>query len=296
MAFPDKALDSKNKQNKTLNNQKITPSEFKKILTNLYKNNYCLVNIFDIKISNKIPYFYIENFTQNKTPLLLSFDNVTYKSNYQNHGEIDKIIIDRNGKLATYTTKKSIQDRIQYDNEFLVILEEFISSHKDFSFNSARGIIFFSGENGILGYNTNHKNASSKYEIERTSEVIKVLKRKGWVFGSNNYKYTSDLNKNEIEFKKELILWQNEVLPIIGITPLYSFPYGELDTRKLEELHNNNFSILFYNNFNNENIINKHQVILSRKPINGLTLKENHNELKHLFDTEDIYDKCRPHF
>ena len=94
---------------------------------------------------------------------MLSFDNVTYKSNYQNIGEIDKIIIDRNNNIATYSTKKSIQDRIQYNNEFVVILENFIKQHPDFSHNNARGIIFLSGENGILGYNTNHKNASFKY-------------------------------------------------------------------------------------------------------------------------------------
>ena len=51
-----------------------------------------------------------------------------------------------------------------------MILENFIKDHPDFSHNSSKGIIFLSGENGILGYNTNHNNASSKYEAKRVSE------------------------------------------------------------------------------------------------------------------------------
>ena len=85
--------------------------------------------------------------------------------------------------------KKSIQDRIMHDNEFIPILEQFIFEHPDFSHNSARGIIFFTGENGILGYDTNSKSASAKLESKRVLEVISKLKSNGWEFGCNNYRY-----------------------------------------------------------------------------------------------------------
>ena len=166
MAFPEKALGDNNNLSASFDESKITTTEFKNILYELYKNNYVLIStnqIIDSKTLEQIPL----KLPKNKKPILLVFDNVSYKSNYQNLGEIDKIIIDRNNNLATYTTKKSIQDRVAYDNEFILILENFIKQFPDFSFNGAKGIIFLTGENGILGYNTNHKNASSKYESKR---------------------------------------------------------------------------------------------------------------------------------
>lgn len=291
MAFPDKALDPQNKFCSKFDLEKITLNEFKKILDFLYQKGYCIVDIFDIiNTSNLSLNFNIKNFPKNKIPLLLSFDNVTYKSSYQNHGEVDKIIIDRNYQLATYTTKKSIQDRIQYDNEFLVILEDYISSHPDFSFNGARGVICFSGENGILGYNTSSKNASSKYEVERVSEVILHLKKSGWRFGSNNYKYSSDTQKSQVEFKKEILLWEKEIASIVDRTPIYSFPNGVLDESKLNELHANNFNIIFYNSFFDTPRILDSQILLPRLNINGDTLRTNYNILDKYFDCKSVYD------
>ncbi len=291
MAFPEKALSQNNKLNNTFDREKITTFEFEKILQSLYENNYILVSIFDIlNVQNNEVKIDSKNLPKNKKPIILSFENVTYKSNYQNHGEIDKIIIDRNNKIATYTTKKSIQDRIQYDNEFLVILENFICYHPDFSFNNAKGILFFSGEDGLLGYNTNQKNASSRYEIERVTEIVETLRKNGWVFGCNNYKYSSDTQKSLLEFKKELSLWQKEILPIIKNTPLYSFPKGELDTSKMEELANNNFNICLYNDFTNKINNLDNQVLISKIPINGESLRNNQSELLRFFDCKFIYD------
>lgn len=291
MAFPEKALSQNNKLNNTFDREKITTFEFEKILQSLYKNNYILVNIFDIlETKNNEVKIDTNSLPKHKKPIVLSFENVTYKSNYQNHGEIDKIIIDRNNKIATYTTKKSIQDRIQYDNEFLVILENFISTYPDFSFGNAKGLIFFSGEHGLLGYNTNQKNASSRYEIERVTEIVEVLRNNGWVFGCNNYKYSSDIQKSLLEFKKELSLWQKEILPIIKTTPLYSFPKGELDTTKLEELSSNNFNIFFYDDYESKiNTTNNH-VLISKIPINGESLRNKQSELSKFFDCNSVYD------
>ncbi len=291
MAFPEKALNPKNKLSAKFDEEKITPKEFEKILQFLYLKNYCLINLLDvINLDNLSINPKPTNFPLDKIPLVLTFDNVSYKSNYQNHGEVDKIIIDRKGDFATYTTKKSIQDRIQYDNEFLVILEEFVDKHPDFSFNGAKGLICLSGENGILGYNTNTKSANSKYEIERATEVVTLLKRRGWSFGSNNYKYIIDSNKSEIEFKKELLLWQSEVASIVGETTIYSCPKGYLDKAKLIELSNSNYSIILYNNFTDKPTTSGNQILLPSKKINGQSLRQNSTELEQYFDCKSVYD------
>lgn len=291
MAFPEKALGDNNNLSASFDESKITISEFKNILYELYKNNYILISInqiIDSKTLEQIPL----KLPKNKKPILLVFDNVSYKSNYQNLGEIDKIIIDRNNNLATYTTKKSIQDRVAYDNEFILILENFIKQFPDFSFNGAKGIIFLTGENGILGYNTNHKNASSKYESKRVSEVIKKLKSLGWQFGCNNYSYKLDSSLSDMEFAKDLSLWNSEVSPLIGTTNLYAYPYGENDenSSKQELLITSGFKIFF--ECGDPNLIQKvsDTYHFYYYKINGKTLRENAQILDKLFTCEKVYD------
>lgn len=291
MAFPEKALGDNNNLSASFDESKITTTEFKNILYELYKNNYVLIStnqIIDSKTLEQIPL----KLPKNKKPILLVFDNVSYKSNYQNLGEIDKIIIDRNNNLATYTTKKSIQDRVAYDNEFILILETFIKQFPDFSFNGAKGIIFLTGENGILGYNTNHKNASSKYESKRVSEVIKKLKSLGWQFGCNNYSYKLDSSLSDMEFAKDLSLWNAEVSPLIGTTNLYAYPYGENDenSSKQELLTTSGFKIFFECGDPNpiQKVSDTYHFYYYK--INGKALRENTQILDKLFTCEKVYD------
>lgn len=291
MAFPEKALGDNNNLSASFDESKITTTEFKNILYELYKNNYVLIStnqIIDSKTLEQIPL----KLPKNKKPILLVFDNVSYKSNYQNLGEIDKIIIDRNNNLATYTTKKSIQDRVAYDNEFILILENFIKQFPDFSFNGAKGIIFLTGENGILGYNTNHKNASSKYESKRVSEVIKKLKSLGWQFGCNNYSYKLDSSLSDMEFAKDLSLWNAEVSPLIGTTNLYAYPYGENDenSSKQELLITSGFNIFFECGDPNpiQKVSDTYHFYYYK--INGKALRENTQILDKLFTCEKVYD------
>ena len=291
MAFPEKALGDNNNLSASFDESKITTTEFKNILYELYKNNYVLIStnqIIDSKTLKQIPL----KLPKNKKPILLVFDNVSYKSNYQNLGEIDKIIIDRNNNLATYTTKKSIQDRVAYDNEFILILENFIKQFPDFSFNGAKGIIFLTGENGILGYNTNHKNASSKYESKRVSEVIKKLKSLGWQFGCNNYSYKLDSSLSDMEFAKDLSLWNAEGSPLIGTTNLYAYPYGENDenSSKQELLITSGFKIFFECGDPNpiQKVSDTYHFYYYK--INGKALRENTQILDKLFTCEKVYD------
>ena len=291
MAFPEKALGDNNNLSASFDESKITTTEFKNILYELYKNNYVLIStnqIIDSKTLEQIPL----KLPKNKKPILLVFDNVSYKSNYQNLGEIDKIIIDRNNNLATYTTKKSIQDRVAYDNEFILILENFIKQFPDFSFNGAKGIIFLTGENGILGYNTNHKNASSKYESKRVSEVIKKLKSLGWQFGCNNYSYKLDSSLSDMEFAKDLSLWNAEVSPLIGTTNLYAYPYGENDenSSKQELLITSGFKIFFECGDPNpiQKVSDTYHFYYYK--INGKALRENTQILDKLFTCQKVYD------
>jgi len=293
ISFPDKFFQQKNTTSNILEEEKITPSEFKKILNNLHSNNYILINPFDLFFyeNNK---FYSKKLLipKNKKPIIFSFNNVSY-GNKNSAGEIDKIILDNNNQIATYSTKQSIQDRISYDNSFITILEEFIKSNPDFSHNNAKGIIFFTAKNNILGYNINKKNASIKHDTKRVSQVIYKLKKLGWIFGSNNYSVKDENLISDMEFTKDISLWQHSLTEIVGNTTLYASMQDDTFTKsdtKLNTLINNNFNVIFYNNHTPQLHIKNNCVLMSRLLVSGYTLRQHKDDFNELFDPKIIYD------
>ena len=292
ISFPDKALKDNNNAD-LIDNTKITPYEFKKILQELYSNNYILVNMKDL--------YFIENNTinlkplfipKNKKPIILSFNNTSYKNKSKNIGETDKIIIDKDDKFATYSIKQNIQNRISHDNEFLPILEDFIDNNPDFSHNNARGIIFLNIDQGILGYQINSKNINSKHDQKRIFKIIQKLSTKGWEFGSNNFSYVHDSSLNDMEFTKNITQWKKHATTIISPTPYYSSPYGEKynSPSQLKILKDNDFRILFYDDNISSLTINNQILFCSRKFVSGLTLRNNPDNFVELFDAKKIYD------
>ena len=260
--------------------QLTTITEFKKILEQLYQNNYILINTKEI-LSKNTP------LPSNKKPIIISFENQTHNSN--------KIILDRNNNLALYSPDRNIQNRISYDNNFIFILENFVNNHPDFSYNNAKGIILSSGYNGILGYNTNHKNASHKNEQKKVAQVIKKLEQLGWEFGYNDYHYQNTHNQSEMDFIKNISLWQNEIGKLISNPTIYANPIFNstplTDENKLKILSDYKFSILFDNNTTNTSITNNnYQLVSNRKFVCGQTLRDNPGNFQHLFTPSLVYD------
>lgn len=304
LAFPEKALNPKNPLSKDFDRDCITPTEFKKILQSLYNNNYVLVDINSVyenvngTVKKKTLYL-----PPNKKPLIFSFDDCNYDTKKKNKGMVDKIILDRNNNIATYTSKISIKKRIGYDNEFIPILENFVKTYPDFSHNGAKGVICLTGYDGILGYRTQKSNATSKYEIEKATKVVNRLKELGWKFACHSYGHYHMKEISDMEFSKELYNWQNEVEPIIGKTSIYVYPYGEweiMDNDKISYKHQQLLDAGFelfcgvgaknFYNYMPFNSNDKHTLFMDRKPIDGRTLRTFGKYYEHLFNTEEIYD------
>jgi hypothetical protein len=122
--------------------------------------------------------------------------------------------------------------------------------------------------------------------------VIENLKNRGWVFGCNNYTYSTAPNSlNEIEFTKDLSLWQKEIQPITQPTPYYlSNEVEPHNTTKINALLDNGFSILFFEDEKTQFNINNSFITITYKNINGTTLRNNSENLQSLFDCNNVYD------
>ena len=173
IAHPEVAFARNNEYGRHLDTDCLTPYEFKRILNFLYEGGYALVDIRRTfretgDTAERCPF----EFPSNKKPLILSFDDVVYASKNQGKGMADKLIVSA-GNIAAYTQKNTPQIHKQ---EFVPILEDFIADHPDFSYQNARGTIFLTGFDGILGYRTQRNSPNRSEEIKKAKKVVAALK------------------------------------------------------------------------------------------------------------------------
>ena len=68
-------------------------------------------------------------------------------------GFATKLCLDENGKVVNeYVERDGSVSYGSYD--VLTVLEDFIETHPDFSYQGSKGILAFTGYDGILGYRT----------------------------------------------------------------------------------------------------------------------------------------------
>ena len=278
----------------------LTYTEFQKILQNLYDKNYCLVNAndcFKIETNDKTvkKSIYLKN---GKKPFILSIDDVNYDHRKMHKGMADKIAVDDNGKLCSI-----IDGKIDYEREFVSVLENFIKLHPDFSYNGAKAMLCLTGYDGILGYRTQ---TNDKNEISSAKKIVEALKQNGYYFACHSYgHYHMKKASNEL-FESEVKLWKEEVEPLIGKTSIYVYPYGEnqiLDSSgevclKHKLLLDNGFKLFcgvgdkhFYSYYPFSVSHEKQVLFMDRRPLDGFSLRHHQKTYSEFFDCNLVYDK-----
>ncbi len=282
----------------------LTVFEFQNILRELYENDYILIkanSIFDpAKTYGTKKTLYLP---EGKKPVILSFDDVNYDRKKSGKGMVDKIALDQDGKIVTYTN--AIQEP-SYNNEFITILEDFVSRHPDFSFMGAKGLICLTGYDGILGYRTNQDSPDKESEIAAVKPVIARLKDLGWEFASHSYGHYHMKKISFEKFKEDANKWKSEVESLVGKTAIYVYPYGEREildsdgnlSAKHQYLEKMGFRLFcgvgvksYFSYLPNP--LNKKILFMDRTPLDGYTLQNNYTALSHLFDIKKVYDNDR---
>lgn len=303
VAYPELAFKTNNPMKNNYNIDCITKNEFIKMLNSLYNNNYVLVNINETFknengkiVKNKI------SVPVGKKPLILSFDDVNYDHKKIGFGMVDKIILDKDGNLASSTLINN-KEEISYSNEFIPILEDFVKKHPSFSLRGAKATLNLTGYDGILGYRTQSKNKVNRQdEINKVKPIIAKLKQNGWTFACHTFGHYH-MNKISYEqFHNEVELWKAEVEPLIGKTKVYVYPYGEWQvyqngeiSDKHQLLIDNGFELFcgvgmktFFSYLPTKN--STKVLFMDRKVVDGTTLRKNDENLFPFFNPKEIYD------
>ena len=202
---PGKAFSSKQAQG--YKDYMATIDEFMPMLNQLYDNGYVLINfkdIISIDKQGKVTFKPVK-LPEGKKPLIISQDDVNYYEYMKNSGFADKLVVNKQGDVKNQYTNNGQKKIGDYD-------------------------MAETGYNGVLGY----RSSKSQYgdtkkthrEAKKATKVANAMKKEGWQFASHSWGHINMTTASVDDIKKDTALWQKEVQPIVGKTPVLIFPFG----------------------------------------------------------------------
>lgn len=248
IAYPEFTFSSAVPENrqKGLDDWMLTADEFKKILDELYRRDYILVNMCDVwsEYTTESGESRMQRNTlmlpEGKKPLVLSFDDVNYYEYMLAEGFTSKLVLGEDGDIwAECTDPNTKETFLTQDLDATPILDQFVRAHPDFSLNGAKGCFSLTGYEGILGYRTQNDidiaaddprrpafDANRQAEIEAVKPIIQRLKDTGWTFGSHTWGHIR-LDSRPLEsVQRDTVRWAEEVGSLVGPTNILFYPHG----------------------------------------------------------------------
>jgi len=302
IAYPEMAFDG-DRMSKGLNEFFVTVKEFDRMLTSLYNKGFILIDtheLFEERIEGEEKVLVRKELRlpKDKKPLIISVDDINYYPYMIENGMNHKLMLDEEGKIATYSVNPAGEEVVSYYNEIVTMVDSFVEDHPDFSYKGAKGILALTGFDGVLGYRTNDTSAPNyASEKEQALAVIKRLKETGWAFASHSYGHLDTRQRSFEDVAKDTQKWKAEVESLVGPTDLYIYPYGSTvpaNDPKFKLLQQNGFNVFCgvgpreYMKFYSDSII------MDRRHMDGIAFWNQPETLEDLFDVNEIIDPARP--
>lgn len=303
IAYPELAFNRENDHLIYMDDWFVTVSEFKKIISELYKRGFVLYSPKDLFDERKNAQGQLIITRKNivlpagKKPLILSLDDYNFYNSMKAHGTIHRFWVNEQGKLVTITNRNNALAIIRDDQEVPPLLEKFITEHPDFAHNKARGIIALTGYNGVFGYATHEpldKNYSS--QLTEAKKVVHKLKEMGWEFASHSYFHLGEDKQNEQAFEESEKRWVKEVGSIVGPTSYYVFPFGDAwnkDATRMNFLKSMGYEYFFGVSQSSTLIIEPGAVVMERFPMDGVSLRGKYPKIAVYINRADVLDSAR---
>jgi hypothetical protein len=268
--------------------------ELHRILPQLLERGYVLYNINDVfgKDEDGIMKQKEVYLPPGKKPLILSVDDPSY---HYGVGFANKMIVDKNGELATEVVTPEGKTIITNDGDVELVVNNFVKEHPEFSFRGAKGIVATTGYLGFMG----HK-LKTEESRQQAKAVADKLKETGWLmashsFGHNHAGFWGPGSKPE-NIAYDTWEWRTIIEPIVGRTNLFLAPFGiVLPEESMAVLLRNGYDIYCSVNLKQETYVYNKYALMSRTEIGGYVfefIKETIDEL--FFDVESVKDKHRP--
>lgn len=292
----------------------VTTGEFTKILENLYRNGYVLVD-FESFVGAKtdingnaqfeaVPIY----LPADKKPVMITETMVNYFAymiDPNNDGTIDhsgfasKLVLDGNGNIkAEYVDANGQTNVGNYD--LVPILEDFIQSHPDFSYRGARAILAVTGHEGVFGYRINSAVVASKgndyweNEVAGAKAITNALREKGYTIACYTYKNDAYAGWSVAQISADLQSWTTQVTSVIGNVDTFVFA----KTSNISDYNGNAFQTMYQSGFryfiSNADTpmtqVNPTYVRQNRLMVTGETMQHYTSRFTGLFDCAAILE------
>ncbi len=302
-AFVDKEYGASYKKNF------VTTEEFAKILEQLYRNNYVLVDYDSFVARNtgldgNDSYLPASIFLpEGKKPVMITETMVNYY-NYMTDSNKDGIpdggadgfaskLVVANGELKCEYVDASGQTHVG-DYDLVPILESFIKEHPDFVYKGARATLAVSGYDGVFGYRVNTSVVSTKgnayydEQVAGAKEVVSALKEKGYNIACYTFEDKDYKQMSVAQIKADMESWVQQIEPVLGDVDTLIFAkasdISDYSGATFEMLHDYGFRIFVKSADTPYTEINNTYVRQSRLMVTGLALYRNADRFASLFD------------
>lgn len=279
-----------------------TAYEFKLMLEEMNQRGYTLIDLRDM-FSTDASGNMIQNeilLPKGKKPLIISIDDVSYYKYMEKDGFAKRLVFDDKGNVATLVKTPEGNEIITRDGDVVPILDDFVQSNPDFSYNGAKGILALTGYEGILGYNTLHNNPDWEVEQAKVQPIVDTLKATGWGFANHSFTHRRTYSERTITLdylKYDMNRWLKEVGSIVGPTNLYIAPFGasfKQDDPRFLTIVSKGFNVYCGVGSRAYFRIYDDNVFMERVDLDGYKMYHSPKILKDLFDVEKVYDPLRP--
>ena len=305
-----------------------TIDEFKKIIKQMYDNDYVLIKIRDMveETTNEAGDTVFTKgkimLPEGKKPFVMSQDDTCYYFYMIGDGYATKMVVGEDGRPTNEYTKPD-GTIVTGSYDLVPVLNDFIDEYPDFSYKGAKAILAFTGYNGVLGYRTDPDLAkteaegnrfateygvfNTEEEIAKAKPVVEALKADGWEFASHSYGHISYGSSFE-KVKEDADKWQERVANVIGPTDILIYPFGtdiggwqpySADNEKYEYLKGQGFR--FFCNVDSNPYwvqITEESVRQGRINLDGYRMYQDlyngADKLSQLFDVQSVFDHNRP--
>ena len=312
-AFADKNLGGQ------YNRNFVTVDEFEKILEQLYKAGYVLVDFDSFTETNTGLDGNANFFTtpialpEGRKPVMITETMVNYLSymvDSNNDGEPDaggsgfayRMVVDENGDIKAQMVDANGQTQTgNYD--LVPILEDFIKAHPDFSYKGARATLAVCGYEGVFGYRTNTSYISSvsqayyDEQVAGAKTLVEALRSKGYTIACYTYGNVAYGDRSATQIQADLQEWTNQITPVVGSVDVLVYArtsdIGDYGGAKFQVLNGVGFRYFVRHGSQPYAEINNTYVKQSRLMVTGENMAWNSNQFSGMFDCAAILNNLR---
>jgi len=319
IADPQRAFNNDPQLKGQYNRNFVTIDEFSKILDQLYKGGYVLVDFDSFTETNTGLDGNANFFTkpialpEGKKPIMLTETMVNYFGymvDSNDDGEPDaggsgfayRLIVDNNGDIRAQMVDANGQTQTgNYD--LVPILEDFIKEHPDFSYQGARAILAVSGSEGVFGYRTNTSYISTisqgyyDEQVAGAKTIVQALRDKGYTIACYTYDNVAYGDRSATQIQADMKDWTNQITPVIGEVDTLVYArtsdIGDYSGAKFQVLHDCGFRFFLRHGSAPSAEINNTYVKQSRLMVTGENMAWKSDQFSNYFDCAAILNNLR---